>query len=417
MKKRCSVCNQEWPDTMKHCPCDGARLVDLPTGSLLGRTLDDKYHILTVIGEGSTGTVYKAQRAVIGDEVAVKTLRPELIPNPSSIERFRREAQAAGRIRHPNAISIYDFGLIGNIAYIVMELLNGRTLRDVLGAEQYLNLKRTVHIFMQICGAVQRAHRNRVIHRDLKPENIILEEFEGLGETVKVIDFSLAKLKISGNLMRSLTEEGKVAGTPYYMSPEQWLDKPLDPRSDVYSLGIMLYETLSGEMPFDANTVMELAKKHVQIEPKSPQIIRKEIPKEVSDVIMKALAKKPEQRHQSALELARELRAAAGLETDEDALVRNLKRLNPATSMLNGALIIRTSPPNCNIYINNHFAGTTDQYGSLLLQDVPMGEYYASVVRVGYKEWESKLKIDSGAATLEATLEPVEDESLSATKD
>src|ERR1051326_2210580 len=158
MIKQCVSCGREWPDTMKHCPSDGARLIDRVSGSLLGKTLAEKYDIIDIIGEGSTGTVYKAQRAVIGDLVAVKALRPELIPNPSAIERFRREAQAAGRIRHPNAISIHDFGLIDNIAYIVMELLIGRTLREVLTGDRRLSVKRTVFVAMQICGAVQRAH-------------------------------------------------------------------------------------------------------------------------------------------------------------------------------------------------------------------------------------------------------------------
>lgn len=403
--KQCTVCDREWPDTMKHCPKDGARLLELIQGSLLGRTLADKYHIISVIGEGSTGTVYKAERAIIGDEVAVKALRPELIPNASAIERFRREAQAAGRIRHPNAISIHDFGLVKNVAYIVMELLSGRTLREVLTNERRFGIKRTVNIAMQICGAVQRAHRSGVIHRDLKPENIVLEEFEGLGETVKVIDFSLARLKVSGNPMQSLTEEGKVAGTPYYMSPEQWLDQPLDSRSDVYSLGVLFYETLTGVVPFDADTIMQLAKKHVQAEPPPLHRTCPGISKLVSDVVIKALAKKPDKRQQSALELARELREAAGLVEDEHALTSNLKRLNPSTLDLHGTVIIHTSPPNCNVYINNHFAGTSNVHGVLTLHNVPMGEYKASVACLGYKEWENSVNIDSGAATIQVELE------------
>jgi eukaryotic-like serine/threonine-protein kinase len=412
IKKKCTVCTREWPETMKHCPSDGARLIALPDGPLVGRTLAGKYYLMNMLGEGASGTVYKAQRVVINDLVAVKTLRPELLPNPVSVERFRREAQAAGRIRHPNAISIYDFGMEDNIAYLVMELLVGRTLRDIMKTDSPLPVRRTVHIFLQICGAVQRAHRSGVIHRDLKPENIMLEEFEGLGETVKVIDFSLAKLKVSGNLMQSLTEKGRVAGTPYYMSPEQWLDKPLDSRADVYSIGVMLYEVLTGFMPFDADTVMELAKKHVQAEPVHPNKYRADLPRPVCELILKSLAKKPENRPQSTLELARELRTMAGLDSDEDALTRQLKRLNPATSTLNGAVIITTSPPGCNVYINNHYVGTTDETGTLMLQGVPMGEYDAAVVRVGYREWEGRFRVESGAATLGASLDPIQEDEL-----
>ncbi|MBK7993927.1 MAG: serine/threonine protein kinase [Blastocatellia bacterium] len=405
-KKICAVCNQEWPEGMKHCPKDGARLTTLIQRLESGDILADKYHIIETIGEGAMGTVYKAKRSIIEDFVAVKTLRPELISSPVAIERFRREAQASGRIRHPNAISIFDFGVADGIAFLVMEFLEGLTLRQILNNDSPLPIKRTVKIFLQICGAVQRAHRKGVIHRDLKPENIILEEFEGLGETVKVIDFSLAKLKIAGASMQSLTEKGRVAGTPYYMSPEQWLDKELDPRTDVYSLGVMLYEALTKRMPFEADTIMELAKKHVQASPTPLNVWRAEIPQKVSEVILKSMSKKAEDRQQSALSLGQELRAAAGLESDEDALPYQLKRLNPTTSSLNGALIIYTRPPNSNVYLNNHYVGTSDDRGSLLLQKIPLGQYKATIVRIGYQDWEQDVEIGQGASTVEARLEP-----------
>ncbi len=408
-KKLCTVCAQEWPETMKHCPKDGARLNVVAQRLVPGEVLAEKYYIMETLGEGATGTVYKAQRSVINDYVAVKMLRPELISNSVAVERFRREAQACGRIRHPNAISIFDFGVDDGVAFIVMELLEGCTFRQILSHDSPLPINRVVRIFLQICGAVQRAHRKGVIHRDLKPENIILEEFEGLGETVKVIDFSLAKLKVVGTSMQSLTEKGRVAGTPYYMSPEQWLDKPLDPRTDVYSLGVMLYEALTGKMPFDADTVMELAKKHVQQEPEPLTKWRSDIPKVVSDVVLKALAKKPENRQQSALLLGQELRSAAGLESDEDSLPSQLKRLNPTTSSLSSVLVIRSEPPNCNIYLNNHYTGTTDDKGGLIIQKIPMGTYSVVVVRIGYKDWEQTVEIGQGATTLHAQLEAVKD--------
>ncbi len=408
-KKLCTVCSYEWPDSMKHCPKDGSRLNVIAQRLFPGEVLADKYQIVETLGEGATGTVYKAKRFIIDDFVAVKTLKPELISNSVAIERFRREAQAYGRIRHPNAISIFDFGVSEGVAFLVMEFLDGATLRQILSNECFLEIKRAVRIFLQMCGAVQRAHRKGVIHRDLKPENIILEEFEGLGETVKVIDFGLAKLKIVGATMQSLTEKGRVAGTPYYMSPEQWLDKQLDPRTDVYSLGVMLYEALAGKMPFDGDTIMELAKKHVQQDPRSLNDIRSEIPKKVSDVVLKALAKKPENRQQSALSLGQELRAAAGLESDEDSLPYQLKRLNPTTSSLNGALIIYTTPPNSNVYLNNHYVGTTDDKGSLLLQKIPMGVYLIVIVRIGYRDWDKEIEIGQGATTIEARLDQVKE--------
>lgn len=408
-KKICTVCNQDWPESMKHCPKDGARLNVIAQRLFPGEVLAEKYQIIETLGEGATGTVYKAKRSIIDDFVAIKTLKAELISNSIAIERFRREAQAYGRIRHPNAISIFDFGVSEGVAFLVMEFLDGSTLRQILSNECILDIKRAVKIFLQMCGAVQRAHRKGVIHRDLKPENVILEEFEGLGETVKVIDFGLAKLKVVGTSMQSLTEKGRVAGTPYYMSPEQWLDKDLDPRTDVYSLGVMLYEALTGKMPFDADTVMELAKKHVQQDPRPLTDIRAEIPKKVSDVVLKALAKKTENRQQSALSLGQELRAAAGLESAEDSLPYQLKRLNPTTSSLNGVLVIYTSPPNSNVYLNNHYVGTTDDRGSLILQKIPMGTYPIVIVRIGYRDWDKQIEIGQGATTVEARLEAIKE--------
>lgn len=408
-KKICTICNAEWPDSMKHCPKDGARLNVIVFRLSPGEILAEKYQIVETLGEGATGTVYKAKRSVIDDFVAIKTLKAELVASPIAIERFRREAQAYGRIHHPNAIAIFDFGITDGIAFLVMEFVEGLTLRQILSNEKFLDIRRTVKIFLQMCGAVQRAHRKGVIHRDLKPENVILEEFEGLGETVKVIDFGLAKLKVVGTSMQSLTEKGRVAGTPYYMSPEQWLDKELDPRTDVYSLGVMLYETLTGRMPFEADTVMELAKRHVQQEPKALNEIRPEVPKKVSEVVLKSLAKKAENRQQSALSLGQELRAAAGLESAEDALPQQLKRLNPTTSSLNGALIIYTSPPSSSVYLNNHYVGTTDDKGSLLLQKIPMGIYIVVIVRIGYKDLEKEIEIGQGATTLEARLEKLKE--------
>jgi eukaryotic-like serine/threonine-protein kinase len=404
--KKCPNCFQKWPDAMQHCPKDGAKLAEMVQGPLIGHMLADKYHIIETLGEGASGTVYKAKRAIIGDHVAVKTLRPELVPDPVAMERFRREAQASGRIRHPNAIAIYDFGAVGRTAYLVMEMLTGRTLREVLRVEGALSIKRTVNIFLQVCGAVQRAHRAGVIHRDLKPENIMLEEFEGWGETVKVIDFGLAKLRVGGQLLKSLTEKGRVAGTPYYMSPEQWQDRQLDDRADVYALGVMLYEALTGKVPFDATSIIELARLHVQQHPVSPQKMRPALDPSLEKIILKAMAKKREERYQSAMELALELRRATGFAEAEDELSFQLRRVNPESTATKGAIAVHTRPGGCHIYLNEHLVGTSDNNGVLTVDGVPSGEYAIAVGRAGYQEWQGKLTVEEDTSTVIIDLVP-----------
>jgi len=185
-----------------------------------------------------------------------------------------------------------------------MELLSGKTLRDILRQEHVLDIRRTVRLMVQICAALHVAHERNVIHRDLKPENIMVEQYDRQQEMAKVIDFGLARLRMTGKLIKTLTEQGRVAGTPYYMAPEQWMDRPLDARTDVYALGIICYEMLTGRVPFHADTVMQLANKHVKMPPQPPIELRRELPLGISQAILRALAKQPQDRPSTTLELA-----------------------------------------------------------------------------------------------------------------
>jgi serine/threonine-protein kinase len=274
---------------------------------LIGHVIDGKYKLLARLGEGGMSVVYRARRVNIGDDVAVKILTGKFVTDDAALERFRREARAAAMLRHPNVITIHDFGETDDKqtpAFIVMEFVKGAPLRELLQTETRFSVERGVRLMHGICGGVGAAHRQNVVHRDLKPENILVvapeDDFEI--ESVRVVDFGLAKLLADAGA----TSTGSVVGTPYYMSPEQCLGEPLDTRSDVYSLGAMFYEMLSGERPFGGETVSGVINRHLS-EPPPPFPPSLGIPRRISMGIMRALAKDPDDRPQTASELARQM--------------------------------------------------------------------------------------------------------------
>lgn len=280
---------------------------------LVGHVLDGRYELLALLGAGGMGAVYRARRVHIGDEVAVKVLLQELVGNGESAERFRREAHAAAMLRHPNVVVIHDYGEARGEdapAYIVMELLEGASLRQLLRRQGRFTPERAVALTCEVCAGVGAAHARGVFHRDLKPDNVVvLPPGEGRdAEAVKVIDFGLAKLRDQGGAP-TLTRTGTFVGTPFYMSPEQCRGEKLDARSDVYSLGAMLYEMLSGAPPFVADGCQAVIVKHLTEEPR-PLRAELGVPLPLEAVARKALAKEAAARPPDATALARELRGA-----------------------------------------------------------------------------------------------------------
>ncbi|HKG79322.1 MAG TPA: protein kinase, partial [Pyrinomonadaceae bacterium] len=274
---------------------------------LIGHTIDGKYQLVARLGEGGMSVVYRARRVHIGDDVAVKILTDKYVKDDAALARFRREARAAAMLRHPNVITIHDFGETDDEhapAFIVMEFIKGTPLRELLRSEDHFSVERGVRLMRGICAGVGAAHRQGVVHRDLKPENILVvapdDDFEV--ESVRVVDFGLAKLLADAGAASS----GSIVGTPFYMSPEQCLGEPLDARSDVYSLGAMFYEMLSGKKPFEAETVSGVINRHLY-EPPPPLPPALGIPRRVSIGIMHALAKDPDDRPQNATDLARQM--------------------------------------------------------------------------------------------------------------
>ncbi|HEX9919455.1 MAG TPA: WD40 repeat domain-containing serine/threonine-protein kinase [Pyrinomonadaceae bacterium] len=294
---------------------DSAALADIlsQTDPLLGQVLDSKYELVARLGEGGMGAVYRARRIHIGDEVAVKVLHQSFVADGDAVERFRREARAAAMLRHPNVVTIHDFGEARGSAapaYIVMELAEGSSLRALLRSEGRLAPARAVALMQDICAGVGAAHRRQIVHRDLKPDNIIIlpPDGEGERETAKVVDFGIAKLRDLA-AMPTLTQAGTLMGTPYYMSPEQCRGDSLDARSDVYSLGAVLYEMLAGVPPFTAANITGVVTKHLT-EPPPPFAPGAGVPGALEDVCRRALAKDVDARQPEATTLARELQAA-----------------------------------------------------------------------------------------------------------
>lgn len=261
--------------------------------NLEGRLLGNRYEIIKKIGNGGMAMVYKAKCHVLNRDVAVKILRDEFTTDEEFIKRFEVEAQAAASITHPNIVSVYDVGREGNLYYIVMELIRGKTLKEIIIEEQGpLPWKWSVNIAIQIASALDVAHKNKIVHRDIKPHNIIITE-DGIA---KVTDFGIAKA-VSNSTM---TAFGTTIGSVHYFSPEHARGGYTDAKSDLYSLGVVMYEMLTGKVPFDADTPVSVALKHMQEEPIAPIEVNPNIPKAVNDIILKAMRKDTSLRYESA---------------------------------------------------------------------------------------------------------------------
>lgn len=321
--KTCRTCGREFAQGETFCPTDGTRLFStqdpaLAPGAdehLVGQTLDGRYRIIEVIGQGGMGIVYEAEHVLIEKRVAVKVLRQDFTRKPDVVERFRQEARSASKIGHPNIIDVIDFGETpSGASYFVMEKLEGEDLAEVLCRECVLAPARAVNLIYQCCRALSAAHAKGIFHRDLKPENLFLVRTPAGAESVKIVDFGVAKMSDladdpSGS--RRLTRTGMLFGTPEYMSPEQARGMQLDHRADIYALGIILYELVTGRVPFEGSNFMEVLSKHgteplPELTVANPGTIVSEA---LRAVVLRALCKDREVRFQSMDEMAEALAA------------------------------------------------------------------------------------------------------------
>jgi serine/threonine-protein kinase len=308
--KECPACHRCFADGINHCPKDGDALRFLFAGDPL---LDGRYQLERKIGHGGMGMVFEARHVFLKTRHAVKVILPELVGNdPTLTTRFRQEAMAAAAIRHPRTVSVTDYGVIGGTTpYLVMEYIEGRSLHDLLVRERRLSPMLAVEIALAVCEGVAAAHRAGIVHRDLKPLNILLKEGESPREAVKVLDFGLAKIK-SGELLGSFVaaQTQGLMGSPFYMAPEQWGDDDVDVRADIYSLGILLYQMLSGDVPFGGRSIPSIMNKHLTAAPVPLSERGAEVPQAVESVVRRALEKEPGRRQQTVDELMDELREA-----------------------------------------------------------------------------------------------------------
>ncbi|HEX7315553.1 MAG TPA: serine/threonine-protein kinase [Pyrinomonadaceae bacterium] len=355
---RCPKCLRQFDAGETVCPVDGTPLgadATMPDAAfaraedgMLGLVLDDKYRLDERLGEGGMGTVYRATHLLIERHVAVKVLSPRLVTDDAAKERFRREARAAGRLQHSNAVAVTDFGETRDgLVYLVMELLEGKPLREVLARDAPLDPARAVSLMLQTAAAVEAAHEAGIIHRDLKPGNIFLVQRPDSPYIVKVLDFGIAKIAADDgefNPVDTLTGTGVMIGTPRYMSPEQCDGAQLTPSSDVYSLGVILYEMLTGQTPFSGVSPLALALAHSSESPRPPREVVASIPPALEAVVLHALEKAPEARPADAGEFRRELFAVAerlGLEHSAGFSAPTIETLRDAgTETPSGRLVI-----------------------------------------------------------------------------
>jgi beta-lactam-binding protein with PASTA domain/predicted Ser/Thr protein kinase len=306
--------------------------------SLIDTLFDGRYRIMRKLGAGGMADVYLAEDQELGRRVAIKILNGRHANDDQFIERFRREAKNAAALNHPNIVSIYDRGEAEDTYYIAMEYLDGRTLKELIVGRGKAPVNVAVEYARQILSALRFAHRHGIVHRDIKPHNVLVD---GEGR-VKVTDFGIARAGTS-----QMTETGSIVGTAHYLSPEQAKGGEVDPRSDLYSLGVVLYELLTGKTPFEGDTPVEIAMKHLSAAPKPPSKLRPDIPPELDMVILRALAKDPDDRYQSADEMEADLervaRGAPVAAATVDSATQVLRKPAAATTDSTAATMI--APP------------------------------------------------------------------------
>jgi serine/threonine protein kinase len=387
-----------------------------------------RYQIDDEIGQGSMGIVYKAYDPQINRKIALKILRQDRISNEELVQRFLKEAQAMGGLPHANIAAVYDTGRDHNTIFIAMELLMGQSLRDVM-RDRRLNHQEIIHIGVQVAEALDFAHQRGIVHRDIKPSNIIIDP---KGQ-VKITDFGIAH--IEDPAVTQQTIPGEILGTPLYMSPEQVMSKPVNGRSDLYSLGVILYELTTGHNPFKGDSLPAIFQSILQDAPPAPELSDTSISRPLSNLIMKSLSKDPNKRFQTGSEMAQPLKACLQ-RRESDTLRRRRpperpKRIRPMALIavvliiagvaaayfltrdgsglkkeVLSVLRVESDPTGTNVFLNGSLKGQTP-----LKVDLPLGKYEIRLSRQNHYEWEAQIQLDEqGETPLYVRLVPMDKE-------
>lgn len=309
--KKCPKCAQTYEDRQEVCPIDKTALIVVDP--MIGRMLDNRYQVVSKIGEGGMGAIYKAVHSEMGRTCAIKLMTAISTGNEDAVARFKREAKMASRIDNPHAVIIYDFGVAdGGMLFLAMEFIDGKPLSRVMAEQRMLPIDRVVHITNQIAEGLAAAHALEIVHRDLKPDNIMVTRKGNDSDYVKVLDFGIAKsVTDDGEGAENLTKTGFVLGTPVYMSPEQLLGEKLGPKSDIYSLAIIVYQMLGGQLPFTGDNPQSVMMKRITSQPVPLRSIAPAVSEEIEQVVMDGLARDPENRTPTVETFARALGIAA----------------------------------------------------------------------------------------------------------
>jgi serine/threonine-protein kinase len=364
--------------------------------------LEGKYHLDSRLGQGGMGVVYKARHAYLKTLHAIKIILPDLVGNdPQLVTRFRQEALAAAAIRHQNVVNTTDYGVInGNIPFLVMEYVEGESLHDLLAREKKLDPEKAFDLISAICAGVGAAHHQGIVHRDLKPLNIMIcNDKPSLSQAVKILDFGLAKIK-SGELLGSFIQAQTTGlmGSPYYMAPEQWSDDEPDSRSDIYSLGVMLFQMLAGDVPFKGSSIPAIMKKHISDPPPAFAEVGLDVAPDLELAIRHALQKEPARRTPTVEAFVEELKNAIyppsiGIHTTGAA------RALPVSS-----LTVRTEPPRSFVFVDNVAVGPTQEDGILLLEGIQSGNHHLRISHDGFDDFITDVVCDGKPQRIVAEL-------------
>lgn len=395
--RECQVCKQCYPDAVTTCPQDNQPTFQSIEGNPI---LEGKYRLEKRLGAGGMGVVYCARHTYLKTQLAIKVILPDLVGNdPQLVTRFRQEALAAAAIRHHNVVQVTDYGVVNEkMPFLVMEYVEGESLHDLLAREKRLAADKAVELMSAICAGVGAAHRQGIVHRDLKPLNIMLVNgAQSPAEGIKILDFGLAKIK-SGELLGSFVQAQTTGlmGSPYYMAPEQWADEEPDAQADVYSLGVMLYQMLAGDVPFKGSSIPAIMQKHLNNPPPTFAEMGVQVPPAIEEAVRHSLAKERSQRTQSVHDLVAELRRGLGL---------NTQPLSPTGAFPLSSIHILTNPPQARIFMDNVAVGESQPDGYLLLEGIQSGNHRLRISKDGFHDWENQILCDGKPQQVVAQLQ------------